>query len=100
MTKFFDWPRTSYARKYSRRRIAAAAAKIINAMTANTNDQEMMLNFGYISQSRRYALKPKMTMPKKVKTPVDLRIETNPWNKNVGGAKRKKKKKLHKNTYC
>lgn len=30
-----------------------------------------MLNFGYISQSRRYALKKNMITPKNVNTPVD-----------------------------
>lgn len=73
ITRFLAWSRISYARSASRRNVAADKPSNVMAITPKANDHEIMLNFGYMSQSRRYALDPKIKIPKNIIAPVKVK---------------------------
>lgn len=69
ITKFLASLRSSYDFLASLRSTSAANASIMNATTASPYDHDKTLNFGYISQSRRYAFPPKIQTAKNIQKP-------------------------------
>uniref|UniRef100_A0A2M4C876 Putative secreted protein n=1 Tax=Anopheles marajoara TaxID=58244 RepID=A0A2M4C876_9DIPT len=67
ITKFLASRRISYDRRDSLYSSSDARPRIMKDTTASSYDHENTLNLGYINQSRRYALPPKMATARNMK---------------------------------